>query len=110
MTLIEDLLIGWGLGVDSRQPAGDWRIEKRFATRQDVPGADRGGRTGPSRVPRGASEWGGCAVSNRRSSGSRRSLLLRLLGDRNLPGVAGVQDHREEARLRRLVRVPRHPV
>src|SRR4051794_33568782 len=54
-----------------------------------------------------------------RSSGVRsqpngyepRSLFLALLlRDRDLFGVAGVQDHREEARLRRLALVPRHPV
>src|SRR6516162_412209 len=39
-----------------------------------------------------------------------RSLFVALLRDRDLFGVAGVQDHREEAHLRRLARVPRHPV
>src|SRR6516165_7686598 len=39
-----------------------------------------------------------------------RSLFLALLRHRDLFSVAGVQDHREEARLRRLARVPRHPV
>jgi hypothetical protein len=36
--------------------------------------------------------------------------LLRLFRDGDLFGVAGMQDHREEARLALLARVPRHPV
>src|SRR5438270_559410 len=39
-----------------------------------------------------------------------RSLFLALLRDCRFLGVAGVQDHREEARLRRLARIPGHPV
>src|SRR4051794_7097886 len=41
---------------------------------------------------------------------ARSFLLLVLHRERDLLGVAGVQDRREEARLRLLARVPRHPV
>src|SRR6516162_7600066 len=60
------------------------------------------------RVPRGANGGRGSAV-NAPPVVRLRSLLL-LLRDRYLFGVAGVQEHREEAGPGLATRIPRHPV
>ena len=67
--------------------------------------------SGPPRAQVGWFSWTALREFEVQPNGYEpRSLFLALLRDRDLFGVAGVQDHREEARLRGLARVPRHPV
>src|SRR5690348_15987972 len=99
-----------------------WQTPQAWTLIRTDPGPGSGiGRSTSSRGPPGRETWATrivatgmllsvCCGVTVGVAVSPESLFLALLRDRDLLGVAGVQDHREEARLRRLARIPGHPV
>src|SRR6185369_6193499 len=94
-----------------------WQTPQAWTLIRTDPGPGSGiGRSTSSRGPPGRETWATRIVAMRISSRSPvvlrlpRSLFLALLRDRDLFGVAGVQDHREEAGPGLATRIPCHPV
>src|SRR5437763_3720738 len=103
MRILLGLLWCYGLAGITVCSAGGWSPAWRAYSKASD--------SGPPRAQVGWFSWTALREFEVRPNGYEPgSLFLALLRDCRFFGVAGVQDHREEARLRRLARIPGHPV